>query len=265
MKRAGFRIDVEFTYLNNLSIGAPVLIAGGVKAGFVEDIFQKNLQTYVRLYLDEKLSGKLPKRKDTVISIFTNNLMGEKFINIIIPEPKPDDVFLADGDIWKGIDPPSIDKMMLTFSNWFKEGEASQVVSDIIQQTQTLRANTQLIFRENEEDIQFLINQGKKSMDGLSRKIDSFLKEIENLNHNYRDITSSNRTDIELIVQNMTEITRGLKSIEEIFSKGKGSLGKLTSRPDLQRNTTESIVHAKAFLKCIREKPWVLIYKESCD
>lgn len=264
LKKSGFRIKIAFTYLNNLNKGAPVLAAGGIPVGFVEDIYQKDLQTYVQLYLYDSLKNKLPKRKETIFSVFTNNLMGEKYINLTIPESLPNDTFLDEGDIWYGVDPPSMEKMMLSFSSWFREGEASQVIDDIIQQTAQLKANTRQIFQENEEDVLYLLEQGKISRDSISGKLKQLMENLNQITSDFQEISEKSRADFVFFVRNLSDILKGLSGIQKIFLAGQGSFGKLVKGSELQKNTSEAIKNAKEFLRCIREKPWVLIYKEPC-
>ncbi|MCS6984740.1 MAG: MlaD family protein [Leptospiraceae bacterium] len=264
LKKSGFRIRVTFSFLNNLNKGAPVLAAGGLPVGFVEDIYQKDLQTYVQLYLYDILRHRLPKRKETQISVFSRDLLGEKYINIFIPEARPGDTFLDEGDTWYGIDPPSMEKMMLSFSAWFREGEASQVLDDIANQARQLRSMIKQIILENEEDMRFLIEQGRVSVDSISHKLQLLLSELGKIAADYDELTKKSREDSRLVMENLTQIMQTLGSIRAIFLAGQGSLGKLVKGRELQKNTGEAINHARAFIRCIREEPWVLIYKEPC-
>jgi len=70
----GFKVNLKFNFLNNLSLGAPVKIAGGIKIGFVDEIYQKELQTFVRIYINERLRNKIPRNPDTQFAIFTNGV-----------------------------------------------------------------------------------------------------------------------------------------------------------------------------------------------
>ncbi|MCB1147151.1 MAG: MCE family protein, partial [Leptospiraceae bacterium] len=113
IKKDGFRITARFNFLGNLMEGAPVLIAGCIQVGKVEEIYQENLHTRLTLYLDSSLEGKIPNNSNTRVSVFTNNLLGEKYISLVPGEVQPGDRFLQEGDEIRGIDPPSVDQMML--------------------------------------------------------------------------------------------------------------------------------------------------------
>ncbi len=69
MSGEGVRLNLRFRFLNNLSQGAPVRISGGLPVGYVEKIYQKDLRTYVQIYLNKDLREKIPKRTETVFAI----------------------------------------------------------------------------------------------------------------------------------------------------------------------------------------------------
>ncbi len=262
MQKAGFTIDIKFGFLNNLGVNSPVKIAGGIPVGYVKDIYQEELETYVRVYLYKDLENRIPKRPETVFSIFSSSLMGEKYINIDIPEPQEGDEFLQEGDMWIGIDPPSIDHMMLAFSSWFDGKSGGQVLAEIMQETGQFIGNLNAIAAENRNDIRMTVRQARESFTTLAEQLDVLMAKLTILSSNFTDISTRNKQDIEVMLKNLAQITRDMNLITQRINSGRGSVGKFVSDEELYQNANEAIVNAKELFQMVKEKPWLLIYKE---
>ncbi len=261
--KKGFEVSVEFNFLNNLGKGAPVLISGGIKTGYVKEIYQKDLKTYVRLYLDDTVKNKLPKKEGMTFSIFTTGLMGQKYINLTIPPVEPGDTFLQDGDIVRGQDPPSVDQMILAFSSWFKGKNGGQVLAEIMQETQRFINNLNSIAQENRGDVRMTISQARESIVTLSAQLDSLMVKLNVLTDNFSEISTQNKRDIQIMLANMSRISRDLNLITQRINSGRGTVGKFVADEALYNNATEALANARDLLKLLNEKPYLLIQKES--
>lgn len=263
VSKDGFRIRVRFNFLGNLVEGAPVLVAGGLKVGFVEKIYQEELQTFLLLYLDSELEGRIPKNRDTRISIFTNNLMGQKYISLVIGEPQEGDSFLQEGDTIRGIDPPSIDQMMLSFSRFFGASDSGEVLNNILVDLKTLNNNISGIINENREDVKAIMEQSDSSFGGLRSQFNQLGSQLTKME---KSVFSEDRSaNFSAIVKNMGTLTKELDRLKKILDQGQGSLMKLVQDKNLRDNTKMASAYARDFLRCINERPWVLIYRESCN
>lgn len=262
LERSGFRLQLQFSFLNNLNKGAPVLMAGGIKVGFVEKIYQKDLQTYVQVYLNKDLEDRIPKKKETVFSIFTTGMMGQKYINLTIPPVEEGDVFLQDGDVWMGIDPPSIDQMMLAFSSWFDGKNGGQVIAEIIQETGKFINNLNAIAGENREDIRLTVKEARRSFAILSQQVESLMEKLNLLSGNIADISSKNKEDIEVMISSLATVSNELNLITQRINSGRGTIGKFLNDEDIYKNANEAMVNAKEFFRVLKEKPYILLYKQ---
>lgn len=258
----GLRINLKFRFLNNLTNGAPVRISGGLPVGFVESIFQKDLKTYVRIYLQKDLLNKIPKRAETVFAIYTTGLMGQKYINITIPDSKPNEVFFQPGDEWIGIDPPSIDQMMMAFSSWFDGKNGGQVLAEIMKETETFLANLNGIVNENRSDIRQTVRQARESFTSLSGQLDTLMQKLNILSKNFTDISNQNKQDIQIMLENMSKISRDLNLITQRVNSGRGSVGRLIQDEELYANANEAAKHAKDLFKKLEDNPWLIFNKQ---
>jgi len=262
IKKAGFYVNLKFNFLNNIALRAPVLIAGGITVGYVEDIYQKDLETFVRVYLDKELEGKIPKRPESMFTIFSSSLMGQKYINLTIGEAQEGDEFLKDGDTYVAIDPPSIDQMMLSFSSWFDGKNGGQVLAEIMHQSKLFISNLNAIASENRSDIRVSVKQARESFTTLAVQLDLLMSKLNILTGNVSDITTRNKVDIEIMLENLAQISRDMNIITQRINSGRGSVGKFVSDDELYKNANEAVLNARDLFKMIKDKPWMLIYKE---
>ncbi len=256
----GFTMDIQFSFLNNLSVGAPVRIAGGINIGFVQKIYQENLNTYARIYLKNSLRGKIPKNEKTYFAIFTQGLMGQKYVNLHIGEAKEEDEYYQPGDEVIGIDPPSIDQMLLSFSSWFDGNNGGQIIAQIVHETKLFINILNSIAAENRKDIRLTIVNTRKSVGSLSKELEILVKRLNLLSENLVDISSKNKTDINQTLGNLSLISEDLNLITKRITSGRGSVGKLLADDQLYKDVYATIHNAKEFFDLLKREPWRLVY-----
>jgi|JI8StandDraft_1071087.scaffolds.fasta_scaffold28119_4 phospholipid/cholesterol/gamma-HCH transport system substrate-binding protein len=263
--RAGFTIDVAFSFLSNLTRNAKVLLAGGRQVGYVQEIFQRDRQTYVRIYLENSLRRAMPLNNETQISIFSNNLMGQKYINIQFNEIKPNEAVIEPGQVVRGISPPSFEQMMLSFSSWFDGKSAGQVAEEIMAKGAMLRYNIDAIVAENREDLEATASGAKNYFKAISGQFDALKENLSSIARNSEEILTAQQQSLTQLVANSASMAQNLELLEKALSNNRGSLGKFNNESKVLRdNIRQTIEYSRSFIKCIQERPWVIIYKESC-
>lgn len=110
---SGYKISINFNFVNGVKIGAPVRFAG-VDAGEIKKIYIEYLpdvnKTNIRLEAWLRSNIKVPV--DSTVLVNTLGLLGEKYVEIM-----PGDNYaqcLTDGQNLAGIDPMPMDKVMKT-------------------------------------------------------------------------------------------------------------------------------------------------------
>jgi len=260
---AGLFLNIKFKFLNNLSERAPVKVAGGINIGYVVKVYQKDLESYAKIFLEPQYVGKIPNSKNTKLSIFTTGLMGQKYINIEIPKFEKGEVPLKDNDIIRGIDPPSIDQIMLSFSTWFDGKNGGQVLAEIMSETQRFISNLNGIASENRQDIRLTVKQARESFTGLSNQLDVLMKKLNILSANVADISTKNKTDIQILLKNMAQISEDLNTLTQRINSGRGSVGKFMTDDQLYKNANQAMIHAKELLKTLKKNPSLLMYNQN--
>jgi len=263
--RAGFTIDIAFSFLSNLTRNAKVLLAGGRQVGYVQEIFQRDRQTYVRIYLENSLRRAMPLSNETQISIFSNNLMGQKYINIQFNEPKPNEAVIEPGQVVRGISPPSFEQMMLSFSSWFDGKSAGEVAEDIMAKAAMLRYNIDAIVAENREDLAATASGATNYFKAISGQFGALKENLSSIARNSDEILTAQQQSLTQLVANSASMAQNLELLEKALSNNRGSLGKFNNESKVLRdNIRQTIEYSRSFIKCIQERPWVIIYKESC-
>jgi phospholipid/cholesterol/gamma-HCH transport system substrate-binding protein len=262
MKRAGFVVNIKFNFLNNLGVNAPVKVAGGIPVGYVSAIYQKDLQTYASVYLKKDLENKIPKRPETVFTIFSSSLMGQKYINLTIPPAIEGDEFLKEGDEWVGVDPPSLDQMMLAFSSWFDGKNGGQILAEIITETKLFISNLNAIAAENRSDIRLTVKQARESFTALTQQIDVLMAKLTILSTNFTDISTKNKDDIQVMLANLSQISSELNTITQRINSGKGTVGKFLSDEEIYQTANDTLANARDLFLKLKQNPWMLLYKE---
>ena len=263
--RSGFTIDVAFSFLSNLTKNARVLLAGGREVGYVQDIFQKDRQTYVRVYLENSLKDVMPDTKETQIAIFSNNLMGQKYINVQFKDLMPGDKIIQPGQVVRGISPPSFEQMMLSFSSWFEGKSAGEVAEQIFAKASILRSNIDAVVAENREDLNVTMSGAKSYFSTISEQFDGLKNNISLIARNSEEILTAQQQSLAEMVTNTATMAKNLELLEKALSTNRGTLGKFNKESkQLRDNIRLTIEYSRSFIKCIQERPWVIIYKESC-
>ncbi|MFO1472955.1 MAG: MlaD family protein [Turneriella sp.] len=263
--RSGFTIDVAFSFLSNLTRNARVLLSGGKQIGYVQDIFQKDRQTYVRLYLENSLKNVMPNNAETQISIFSNNLMGQKYINIQFSERQGNEPVIEPGQVVRGISPPSFEQMMLSFSSWFEGKSAGEVAEQIFAKGAMLRSNIDAVIAENRDDLAATMSGAKSYFSTISGQFDGLKTNISLIARNSEEILTAQQQSLAQLVTNTASMAQNLEMLEKAMKNNRGSLGRFNKDSKaLRDNIRMTIEYSRSFIKCIQERPWVIIYKESC-
>lgn len=261
----GFNIKVKYRFLNNLQEGAPVRVAGGITVGIVEKIYQDpiDLKAIVELNLNRSLQNKLPK-KGTTFAIYSKGLMGDQYVNITVPPLEEGaEIINEKTEPLEGLNPPSIDEMMIAFSSWFKGKNGGQVLAEIVQATQLFVNNLNAIVSENRSDIRLTVKQARTSFTNLSTQLDVLMAKLNTLTTNFSDISNKNKQDIQVMLANMSLISKDLNSITKRINSGRGSVGRLLKDEGLYNNASEAVRHAKELMILLRKKPWVIVHKQN--
>jgi len=257
VSRSGYTLRVYFSFLNDLRIGAPVKIAGGIKIGYVDTIQQSGEKTEVDLWIEKKYALV----KNTKFAIFTSGLIGEKYINVFVPPSSDVEEFLMDGDKVYGLDPASFDQMMMTFQSFMQDESGGQVLAEIFQNSKKFVGNLNKIADENRYDIRQGIVSAKETIANLNFQSKVMMGNINRFSKNMADLSDKNKDDINITLRNLSETSSNLNKIVFRIEKGRGTLGRLLNEEDIYNNLKDASIAAKDLFRQLKQDPSKLFFR----
>lgn len=258
VSQSGYKIRIYFGFLNDLSIGAPVKIGGGIKIGQVEDIRQTGEKTEVIVWIDKKY--KLTK--SSTFAIFTTGLIGEKYINVIVPPIMDEGEFLSDGDKKYGIDPASFDQMMQTFQGFLQDKSGGQILAEIFQNSNRFVENLNNMVQENRYDVKRSVSIFKSMVASFSVQTRILIDQLNHFTGNMAELSEKNKTEVSITLRNLSETTDHLNKIIFRIENGRGTLGKLLSDEEVYNNIKDASIFAKDLFYSLKKDPSKLFFRQ---
>lgn len=258
VSQSGYKIRIYFGFLNDLSIGAPVKIGGGIKIGQVEDIRQTGEKTEVIVWIDKKY--KLTK--SSTFAIFTTGLIGEKYINVIVPPIMVEGEFLSDGDKKYGIDPASFDQMMQTFQGFLQDKSGGQILAEIFQNSNRFVENLNNMVQENRYDVKRSVSIFKSMVASFSVQTRILIDQLNHFTGNMAELSEKNKTEVSITLRNLSETTDHLNKIIFRIENGRGTLGKLLSDEEVYNNIKDASIFAKDLFYSLKKDPSKLFFRQ---
>jgi phospholipid/cholesterol/gamma-HCH transport system substrate-binding protein len=257
ISRSGYTLRVYYSFLNDLRVGAPVKIAGGIKIGYVDTIKQSGEKTEVDVWIEKKY----PLVKNTRFAIFTSGLIGEKYVNVFVPPSSDVEEFLADGDVVYGMDPASFDQMMMTFQTFMQDESGGQVLAEIFQNSKKFVGNLNKIADENRYDIRQSIITTKEMISNLNVQSQVAMGNVNKFSKNMADLSEQNKDDINITLRNLSEASTNLNKIVFRIEKGRGTLGRLLNEEDIYNNLRDASISAKDLFRQLKQDPSKLFFR----
>jgi len=257
ISRSGYTLRVYYSFLNDLRVGAPVKIAGGIKIGYVDTIKQSGEKTEVDVWIEKKY----PLVKNTRFAIFTSGLIGEKYVNVFVPPSSDVEEFLDDGDVVYGLDPASFDQMMMTFQTFMQDESGGQVLAEIFQNSKKFVGNLNKIADENRYDVRQSIITTKEMIASLNMQSQVMMGNINKFSKNMADLSEQNKDDINITLRNLSEVSANLNKIVFRIEKGRGTLGRLLNEEDIYNNLRDASISAKDLFRQLKQDPSKLFFR----
>lgn len=183
----GHEYILNFKFLDGLKQGMAVRFSGGINCGIVKDVYSNDEFASVVIFVRESI----PINSNTVFSIQTTSLIGEKYVNLKqIAEggnPIPPGTTISRANI---IDPMNFDETLLKVNN---------IVSDISGLSSSIS--------------QFIDDQGTEDIGHAVNNISVLIKTINDLLSGNKDILDNSVKELNLIMKNINNITEKADAI----------------------------------------------------
>ena len=259
INRSGYHIRLYFTFLNDLKVGSSVKIGGGIDIGQVVEINQSQDKTEVKIWIDNNYRLS----KSTSFAIYTTGLIGEKYINVIVPAVPDDTGYLADGDIKYGIDPASFDRMMQTFQSFLRDQDGGEILADIFVNSSKFVENMNDIVEDNKYDVKSSVVMAKSTIENLNVQTRELMFNVNKLAKNMSDISTDNKADIDSTLKNLSQTTASLNKLVYRLESGRGTVGRLMYDEDIYNNLRDASIYARDLFYDLKQDPSKLFFKSS--
>ncbi|HRX16078.1 MAG TPA: MlaD family protein [Spirochaetota bacterium] len=259
INRSGYNIRLYFTFLNDLKVGSSVKIGGGIDIGHVVEINQSQDKTEVKIWIDNNYRLS----KSTSFAIYTTGLIGEKYINVIVPAVPDDTGYLADGDIKYGIDPASFDRMMQTFQSFLRDQDGGEILADIFLNSSKFVENMNDIVEDNKYDVKSSVVMAKSTIENLNVQTRELMFNVNKLAKNMSDISTDNKADIDSTLKNLSQTTASLNKLVYRLESGRGTVGRLMYDEDIYNNLRDASIYARDLFYDLKQDPSKLFFKSS--
>ncbi|MDA3901282.1 MAG: MlaD family protein [Spirochaetes bacterium] len=259
INRSGYHLRLYFSFLNDLKTGAAVKIGGGIQIGQVVEINQSQDKTVVKIWIDNeyKLS------KSTSFAIFTTGVIGEKYVNVIVPAVTDNSGYLQDGDIKYGIDPASFDRMMQTFQSFLQDRDGGEILADIFMNSSKFVENMNEIVEDNKYDVKSSVVMAKSTIENLNVQTRELMYNVNKLAKNMSDISTDNKADIDSTLKNLSQTTTSLNKLVYRLENGRGTIGRLMYDEEIYNNLRDASIYARDLFYDLKQDPSKLFFKSS--
>jgi phospholipid/cholesterol/gamma-HCH transport system substrate-binding protein len=234
-----YTIYTNFNNISGLNVGAPVQLAG-LKVGFVDDIkFPEDpakKQITVVLNINKKYQKRI--RSDSVATIETQGLLGDKFIYVSVGSEAQSAI--PEKGILLGRDITSI------FSLAEKAGE---IMDDIGDASSTINEMLTSVKGKGEGDLKAIVSSVKKTVEQVEKgrgfahaliydpkgeKLMSDLAEtISSMKGVVEGAEEESKGQMGGLISNLRTASGDLKEILGTIKRGEGTIGKLINDPSL--------------------------------
>ena len=179
-----YSFDITFNQVTGLKPGAGVSYAG-IAVGRVQEIEAYKDKAKVTV----EIRGGTQIAKDSLFTINSDGLMGEKFISIMPPQ-HPSGVYLAGGESVQGVDEKGLDYLLA------QAGTTLVDVQELIKSMNTILGN---------KNVQNSLVQTAVNLNELTGNMNELMRVMSNLAVN-------NQQDIDKMIKNLSAMTASMAS-----------------------------------------------------
>ena len=190
-KQDDYSFDITFNQVTGLKPGAGVSYAG-INVGRVQSIEAYKDKAKVTV----KVKGDIKIAKDSLFTINSDGLMGEKFISIMPPQT-PSGVYLVGGESVEGVDEKGLDYLLS------QAGTTLDDVKELIKSMNTILGN---------KNVQDSLIQTAVNLNKLTGNMNELMQVMANLAVNNQD-------DIDKMIKNLSAMSASMSSAADEIDK----------------------------------------------
>lgn len=275
-KEEGYKLRVRFDFVGELKVGAPVVFAGGLRVGKVENIVVYKDIVEVAL----KINSDFRIKEGNEIVIYTEGLLGDKYIEINGYDGPGE--YLKDGDIVAGVSPVSLDAMTIKMAKLMKgvfgptltDEEVKKSFSGLFNNAGDFAYNLDMLIKENRGNIFTTIQNLKSTASSLDQNFCPVLQQLSRLSQDIGQISKENQQTINKTINNLSETSKKLNitvgeleqtgiyldNITSAIKNRQGTIGKLIYEDDVHLYLLSILKNMDKFSEKISKNPQSIIF-----
>ena len=241
MAGGGYKLNVEFTFLDNLTPKSKVRVLGGKDIGYVDEILFHGNKLVTVLVIE----GQYKINRSATFHIYSTGVVGTKDISVENFNPEEED-FFENGEVIQGVSPLGMSQMLDMFSDL-----GSSLLGDIDAET---LANLRRVFKNTADLVENLNRVVVANEKDIRQSIANLERATENIERVSEALTAIEKMQVENIVKNLEATTSDLKKITSDLEKSDGIL-QLAQDKEFKRKLENTLANLEEFTEVLKNKP----------
>jgi ABC-type transporter Mla subunit MlaD len=264
----GYKLLIEYEFLDNLQPGAKVKVSGGPAIGHVGKI---NFDTG-KIIVETWIQGHYKINRSAVFNIYSTSLVGQKYINVSGYDSSSTDYY-TNNEIVMGITPIGFARTIELAGAGVKSlmGPANtdtiSKVKDLFNNTSELMLGLNHLINDNAKDIRqsiIKLNTGIQNTGEIMHRINNTLVNIESSSKKLNSTLSSiNESDVLSIISNVNVATYELKNLSSDLNRlsyDRNSPLSLARDREFRVRLENTVKNFEEFSKKIKDNPSTLFF-----
>jgi phospholipid/cholesterol/gamma-HCH transport system substrate-binding protein len=251
--KPGYKVEVDYNFVDSVKKDAPVLYGGGVEIGLVHNITVAQGLVRVTLHIFEQY--QIPP--DSIFTIHTSGILGEKYVQIAAGNLASGVV--AGGAVVRGMDPGSLDRTL----------QRVEAMTDFLQpllEQEEFRRDFSRIFKNlgnMTDELSSLVDRSSPDIRATVTNLKTLVAELQDVTGDAKKLIAEAREVT--TPENRRNISAGLASLRVSLDKlekaltamenQKGALGALVYDEETAQNLRD-------VLRDVKRHPWKLLWKK---
>jgi ABC-type transporter Mla subunit MlaD len=265
----GYKLNIVYKFVNNLSPGQKVSIAGGMQIGSVDEIRLEG----DHLVASIKIEGKYKINREATFHIFSTSLVGMQYININNYNPDSAEFYNPDEYI-RGNDPFEMSSLMEMFGNALGSSMTSTNGQDVLtklgkmfQDVGELIGSLNDVVQKSQKNVESTL----KNLDAAMASTAVVMKKLEDTSDKLNQLTAKvadavgavDKEKITSIVGNLDSAMEDLKKFSTTLndmSKDKSGALSLLKDKEVTEKLRSMIMNLEEFSKILKNNPNAIIF-----
>lgn len=264
----GYKLRLEYSFLDNLQVGAKVRISGGPAVGYVGKINFEN----GKIMVDAMMEGDYKINRGARFLVYSTSLVGQKYINISDYVPSATDCYTNNETI-QGVTPMGYTRLLELAGNGIQtllassNAEGAVKAQDIVRNVAELLEGLNHLINDNQGEIQQSLDSLSATMKASTELVVRVNRTVSNLELSSRRLDNAMKSfdpaQVGTIISNVDSASADLKDLMEEFnrlSEDKNSAISLLRDRDFKTRLENTMRNFEIFSEKIKNNPNALIW-----